>query len=1467
MFTLFQYTCLAISLTLFSSCLSAQQLVEQRISRYSNDLSHNTVQSQNSRAEHKSDQKYIIEFHSEPLLKTSEFQAYEALKSEQNLVKQQINVSASQALTQKAKYLVERKVNVLNTFQQTFIKNALPSDISVSNRLMRVVNAIVVQGDEDKILALSKLPSVKRVIKSKPVRKFLAESVPMIKADKVWERKGPRGNNLTGKGIVVAVIDSGVDYNHNDLGGCIGNGCKVIGGYDFVDSDADPMDVDGHGTHVAGIVAANGGVVGVAPDASILAVRVLDSEGNGFNTQTVEGIEYAVDPDGDPSTDDGADIINLSLGGPGDADDIVSSAVDAATAAGVVVVAAAGNNGSYYDIGKHSPASARTAITVGSVDKQNNISDFSSKGPVLNSDYIKPEVVAPGTGICSLQTNNRYEEMSGTSMASPHVAGAAALLLQARPALQPEQLKSILMSSATNISDDIFASGYGLVDVQNALTNVVSMSTAPLFFGNTPKQNGVKRTANIIVTNMSNSAKTFDVVMPTDLPASVSLTSEQIKVTVASQSSEVIPVTLTFSDVANIPTPQNDAAAFFSEIEFVATDSKLVVPISFTKSLLLQLANTGNSDVNVSLVNSDGHELYWNLIFPGETLDFYVSEGSFYITAIYDNVDVISATQLSDQLPLDSAYEVTGVESFYPLISEDTVLEFGVSSLNKLFGVTDIDPSLGELKQVKTSQRYIGLTYTDTQEVTSTISDHTSIDTTELTEQDVKRKLIATGHLASEIDLNIELVDRFDSEDENDVLFHLYKSVSEDSDNGAYKAALDTGTALPSIISEEFSGLTDVSATAFQIYYDNARPRSGIDGKSFTYVSSPVSDESTNVTVSVLQQTDDQFDGELLVSTPEMSISGKNSGILSQVPSYYFEPTAGVTGKDIDISSTYISIYGDNTFSSLDGAQVSFPEQNYQIVCDDTVIQTGEYTGDSIALDQTCTLPTLIVNSRKGHIAGQSSFELQRYYGGGFGDLYSKFVDTTGSVVLSGQIGYQDVELHFGSSKVYGEYEYKSVEVSPTSYDDWHSLDISPSSFERYDVKALIPKLQIELQPVKFRITISNDSGKVVHELINAAKLGVDLTSETQDFDGDGIVNALDLDNDNDGLSDEDERRIGSSPVNSDTDGDGFTDGEDAFPTDSTEWADTDGDGIGDNSELPVRADVDGDGRADIVWRNASNVRGWNFLWTMTGEEVLQSRPINVVQGEDWQLNLGDFDGDGKSDLFWRNPDLLGGYNRVFLMDGFDIVSRPVHARLDNEYEIKVIGDLNGDKKDDIVWRNSTINQLAIWFMDGAGKVSRWSDGLGNLILEGTGDFNGDRTKELILREGNELKVWSLIEGGSNFEESTLSSVAPADWKLAGTGDLDGDGTEDLIWRNVRDGRNSVYYMENGTIREQKLLPQVGTAWSLAKVEDFNGDGKVDFLWRNEMLGGRNIVHLMDGTNRIAAGVVKTVDGTWFMAD
>ncbi len=125
-------------------------------------------------------------------------------------------------------------------------------------------------------------------------------------------------HQLTGTGVTIAIIDSGVDYRHPDLGGGFGPSYRVIGGYDFVNDDADPMDDDGHGTHVAGIAAGNGPfLMGVAPNANLLAYKVLDAEGFGQQSGILAGIERALDPDQDPKTDDAADVINLSLGGLG----------------------------------------------------------------------------------------------------------------------------------------------------------------------------------------------------------------------------------------------------------------------------------------------------------------------------------------------------------------------------------------------------------------------------------------------------------------------------------------------------------------------------------------------------------------------------------------------------------------------------------------------------------------------------------------------------------------------------------------------------------------------------------------------------------------------------------------------------------------------------------------------------------------------------------------------------------------------------------------------------------------------------------------------------------------------------------------------------------------------------------------------------------------------------------------------
>jgi thermitase len=208
-------------------------------------------------------------------------------------------------------------------------------------------------------------------------------------------------------GQEIAVLDTGVDYNHPDLDG------KTIRGYDFVDNDYYPMDLNGHGTHVAGTAAAetnNGtGIAGMAPNTKILAVRVLDASGNGSLADIADGIRYAADT--------GAEVINLSLGCDCSTTTL-KNAVDYAWNKGSVVIAAAGNDGVSTTF---EPASYSNVIAVGAVDSRDRKASFSNYGSWV-------DVTAPGVDIAATVPNNGYAYMSGTSMASPHVAGLAGLL-------------------------------------------------------------------------------------------------------------------------------------------------------------------------------------------------------------------------------------------------------------------------------------------------------------------------------------------------------------------------------------------------------------------------------------------------------------------------------------------------------------------------------------------------------------------------------------------------------------------------------------------------------------------------------------------------------------------------------------------------------------------------------------------------------------------------------------------------------------------------------------------------------------------------------------------------------------------------------------------------------------------------------------------------------------------------------
>jgi serine protease len=266
----------------------------------------------------------------------------------------------------------------------------------------------------------------------------------------------------TGAGAVVAVVDTGIDASHPDLAGRIGPG------WDFVDGDSTPQDGNGHGTHVSGIIAADAGngigVDSVAPGARIMPVRVLDSSGSGSDADVASGIDWA--------TDHGAGVINLSLGGTLPTSglgmqDAISAAIQHALDQGVIVVAAAGNDGLPFC---ENNTFGGKVLCVGAVDKREQRSFYSSFGSGVS-------LVAPGGSdlpgtdedVLSTWNDGGYQELAGTSQATPHVSGVAALLVSL--GVRGQAAVQRILSTATNIGPSSVY-GAGLVNAQAAVAGL-----------------------------------------------------------------------------------------------------------------------------------------------------------------------------------------------------------------------------------------------------------------------------------------------------------------------------------------------------------------------------------------------------------------------------------------------------------------------------------------------------------------------------------------------------------------------------------------------------------------------------------------------------------------------------------------------------------------------------------------------------------------------------------------------------------------------------------------------------------------------------------------------------------------------------------------------------------------------------------------------------------------------------------
>ncbi|MEU9147087.1 S8 family serine peptidase [Streptomyces sp. NPDC048349] len=333
------------------------------------------------------------------------------------------------------------------------------------------------------------------------VQANLERSTRQVNAPAAWAA------GYDGKGTKVAVLDTGTDLGHPDLEG------RVVASKNFTDSDTN-TDRQGHGTHtistVGGSGAESGGAKkGVAPGAGLLSGKVLDDAGHGLDSWIIAGMEWAVASK--------ADVVSMSLGDPSRTacDDPLAAAAERLSQQGPLFVVAAGNSGPGNNT-VSSPGCAAGVLTVGAVDRDDTTAVFSSRGPAGLRHALKPEIAAPGVGISAAAAGGRgvyaYQGMSGTSMATPHVAGAAAIVKQRHPDWSAQQIKAALVGSAdTAVPGDVRETGGGRLDVRAALHTTVT--GAPAVQGGTyhwPQDRSDRTTVEVPYTNTGTAPVTLD---------------------------------------------------------------------------------------------------------------------------------------------------------------------------------------------------------------------------------------------------------------------------------------------------------------------------------------------------------------------------------------------------------------------------------------------------------------------------------------------------------------------------------------------------------------------------------------------------------------------------------------------------------------------------------------------------------------------------------------------------------------------------------------------------------------------------------------------------------------------------------------------------------------------------------------------------------------------------------------------
>jgi subtilisin family serine protease len=439
----------------------------------------------------------------------------------------------------------------------------------------------------------------------------LDHSVPQIGAPEAWKA------GYDGTGVTVAILDTGIDATHPDLAG------QIAGQQNFSDTPSTD-DTVGHGTHVASIIAgtgaaSNGRYRGVAPGAKLLIGKVCGTE-YCDDSAILAGMAWAAER---------APVINMSLGGfdTPEIDPLEQAVNDLTAQYNTLFVIAAGNDGSIGSVG--SPSTADAALSVGAVDRDDQLAFFSSRGPRTGDHAIKPEITAPGVDIVAAKAANGvigdpapvdgYTTLSGTSMATPHVAGAAAILTQEHPAWSSRQRKTILMGSAKPTDGvDVFDQGAGRVDVAHEITQTVSADEGALSFGLAVWPHGDDQPITRTITYRNSGAAAVDLTL-TGPGAPFTVAATHLSVPAGGTASTTVTV-----DTRPATLPEGTLGAYLTAT--AAGGVRVVTPVGVDREV-------ESYNVTVNTLNRDGTPSLEHLVTlfgldNGRYFDVYQAQGT-----------------------------------------------------------------------------------------------------------------------------------------------------------------------------------------------------------------------------------------------------------------------------------------------------------------------------------------------------------------------------------------------------------------------------------------------------------------------------------------------------------------------------------------------------------------------------------------------------------------------------------------------------------------------------------------------------------------------------------------------------------------------------------------------------------------------------------------------------------------------